>query len=36
MATQRTVDDIAQLCFPLARDEVEEIMGGPNHIYMDT
>jgi hypothetical protein len=30
--TDPTVDDLAQLCFALARDEVDEIMGGDDHI----
>jgi len=30
-----SVDDLAQLCFALARDEVTEIMGGEDHITMD-
>jgi hypothetical protein len=33
--TDPTVDDLAQLCAALARDEVIEIMGGPMHIDID-
>jgi hypothetical protein len=33
--TDPTVDDLAQLSFKLACDEVEEIMAGEDHIYMD-
>lgn len=33
--TTPTVDDLAKLCFALACDEVEEIMGGEDHIKMD-
>jgi hypothetical protein len=33
--THPTVDDLAQLGFKLACDEVEEIMAGEDHINMD-
>ena len=33
--TEPTVDDLAQFGFKLACDEVEEIMGGEDHIIMD-
>jgi hypothetical protein len=33
--TGPTVDDLAQLGFKLACDEVEEIMGGEDHIHME-
>jgi hypothetical protein len=34
-AAQPNVDDLAQLCFALACDEVREIMGGEDHVRMD-
>jgi hypothetical protein len=35
MTNARSVDDLAQLGFALACDEVEEIMAGEGHITMD-
>jgi hypothetical protein len=35
MSAVPSVDDLAQLCFTLACDEVTEIMGGEDHITMD-
>jgi hypothetical protein len=32
---ENTVDAIAQLCFKLACDEVDEILDGPQHIGME-
>jgi hypothetical protein len=32
--TDPTVDDLAQRCLVLAYKEVDEIMGGPEHITM--
>jgi hypothetical protein len=34
-ATNPTVDDLAQFGFKLACDELEEIMGGEDHITME-
>jgi hypothetical protein len=33
--TPMTVDQLADLCFELACDEVMEIMGGPQHIGLE-